>query len=193
MFEIKTSEFDFQPQQVRVLGSAVPQKIDVNTLYAVEEEQVGAEMDPSLTSSVIKRKGRTLLTDKSTRPKKTGHVTLDKLPEKSFKGGSTAGKGLTSDEEALLKMRAAHNMSDDEFAFLKDYRRLEELEREKGIKFFQCIGDPPATEEFVANIQVKRLNFIEEKELEMREQDCLRFATEVNSDKVVVPTNVNIT
>jgi hypothetical protein len=26
-----------------------------------------------------------------------------------------------------------------------NYRRLEDLEREKGIKFFQCIGDPPHT------------------------------------------------
>jgi hypothetical protein len=32
--------------------------------------------------------------------------------------------------------------------FQKEFRRLEELEREKGIKFFECIGDPPMTDEF---------------------------------------------
>lgn len=47
-------------------------------------------------------------------------------------------------------------LSDNEFAFLKDYRRLEELEREKGIKFFECIGDPPATDEFKNGIVVQR-------------------------------------
>jgi len=31
--------------------------------------------------------------------------------------------------------------------FIKEYRHLEDLEREKGIKFFQCIGDPPITKE----------------------------------------------
>lgn len=32
-FEIRTSEFDFKPQVVRVFGSAVPQRMDVNQFY----------------------------------------------------------------------------------------------------------------------------------------------------------------
>lgn len=40
-------------------------------------------------------------------------------------------------------------MTDEETGFLVEYRRLEELEREKGIKFFQCVGDEPHTEQFV--------------------------------------------
>ena len=36
--------------------------------------------------------------------------------------------------------------------FIKEYRTLEELEREKGIKFFQCVGDPPHDHEFVGSI-----------------------------------------
>jgi len=37
-------------------------------------------------------------------------------------------------------------MSATELQFLKEFRKLEDLEREKGIKFFECIGDPPATD-----------------------------------------------
>jgi hypothetical protein len=37
-------------------------------------------------------------------------------------------------------------MSQAELKFLKEFRKLEDLEREKGIKFFECIGDPPATD-----------------------------------------------
>jgi len=37
-------------------------------------------------------------------------------------------------------------MSGPELQFLKEFRKLEDLEREKGIKFFECIGDPPATD-----------------------------------------------
>jgi len=59
-------------------------------------------------------------------------------------------------EDNLTKMRQAMGLSDNEFAFLKDYRRLEELEREKGIKFFECIGDPPATHEFKNGIVAQR-------------------------------------
>jgi hypothetical protein len=39
---------------------------------------------------------------------------------------------------------------------------------------------------------VKRQNFIDNKLDEMRDQDRLRFATEVNRDKVVVPTDIDI-
>ena len=36
-------------------------------------------------------------------------------------------------------------LSEQEQVFLKEYARLENLEREKGIKFFECIGDAPMT------------------------------------------------
>jgi len=42
-------------------------------------------------------------------------------------------------------------MTGDETTFLMEYRRLEDLEREKGIKFFQCVGDEPHSQEFVDN------------------------------------------
>lgn len=70
-----------------------------------------------------------------------------------------------------------------------EYRRLEDLEREKGIKFFQCVGDEPHTQEFVDNINNNRTNLIEKRACAMREKDSHRFVTEVDSDKVVVDIN----
>jgi hypothetical protein len=55
-----------------------------------------------------------------------------------------------------MAMAKSMKLSESEMKFLKSYRTLEDLEREKGIKFFECVGDPPATEEFVTNIDVKR-------------------------------------
>ena len=49
-------------------------------------------------------------------------------------------------------------LTDAEQRFIKEYRRLEDLEREKGIKFFQCIGDEPHTEKFVNGIEDNRSN-----------------------------------
>jgi len=60
-------------------------------------------------------------------------------------------------------MKQTKNMSATELQFLKEFRKLEDLEREKGIKFFECIGDPPATEQFVSHVKVLRNNFIENK------------------------------
>ena len=77
-------------------------------------------------------------------------------------------------------------LSVDEQDFIKQYRKLEELEREKGIKFFQCVGDPPHTKAFVDSINDKRTNLIDSGLNEMRAADCSRYVTELDRDKVVV-------
>ena len=56
-------------------------------------------------------------------------------------------------------------LSVEEQEFIKEYRNLEELEREKGIKFFQCIGDPPHKPEFVTSVNDKRAHILEQKAL----------------------------
>jgi len=115
---------------------------------------------------------------------------LDKIPEKSFKKKEAA----TQEEKVEDKLANLKSMklSEDELTFLKEYRRLEDLEREKGIKFFECIGDPPSTDEFINGVKDKRSLLIEQGLNKMRMEDVGRFAVEVNKDKVVVPTTVNI-
>jgi hypothetical protein len=57
-------------------------------------------------------------------------------------------EGLNSahQEEAMDTIKLKNiKLSKDEQEFIKNYRRMEDLEREKGIKFFQCIGDEPIT------------------------------------------------
>ena len=49
-------------------------------------------------------------------------------------------------------------LTDAEQRFIKEYRRLEDLEREKGIKFFQCVGDAPHTDQFTKGIEGNRDN-----------------------------------
>ena len=71
-------------------------------------------------------------------------------------------------------------LSKEEQAFLKEYRRLEELEREKGIKFFSCIGDPQITQETIENIKQSRAQIIEDKEENIREKDVTRYNPEID-------------
>jgi hypothetical protein len=104
-------------------------------------------MDASFIDS--KMRGKTLLTDKSIR----GGVTLDKIPEKNFK---TKKVESNDDTKAIVSQSKSMKLSESDMAFLKEYRTLEDLEREKGIKFFECIGDPPATPTFVNNVVAKR-------------------------------------
>lgn len=81
-------------------------------------------------------------------------------------------------------------LSVEEQDFIKEYRKLEELEREKGIKFFQCVGDPPHSQQFVDDIEGRREYTLQTEADHMRTQDCQRFQTEFDSDKVVVETSV---
>lgn len=77
-------------------------------------------------------------------------------------------------------------MTAEQQAFLMEYRRLEELEREKGIKFFQCVGDPPHTQGFVNNVHSVREDIKTDTANKMRHKDCTRFETHIDKDKVVV-------
>ena len=97
----------------------------------------------------------------------------------------TADQG---NQPSVLTNLKGVKLSLDEQEFLKEYRKLEELEREKGIKFFQCVGDPPHSNEFVDSINNKRNNILENESRDMRDTDCHRFETQVNQDKVVVNT-----
>ena len=104
-----------------------------------------------------------MLTDKSSRPRGS---TLDKIPERNFKKKVVVSN---DDTEAIVKQAKSMKLSDVDMAFLKEYRTLEDLEREKGIKFFECIGDPPATQEFKDNVVVKRNNYIGDTREKMRD------------------------
>ena len=87
----------------------------------------------------------------------------------------------------MLNLKSV-KLSPEEQEFTRAYRALEELEREKGIKFFQCVGDPPHTEEFVESLQNRRQYALDSQADEMRAKDCGRFATQIDSDKVLVAT-----
>ena len=101
-----------------------------------------------------------------------GAQVLEKIPEGSFKkkSGDTQ-KGGAQPDTNTKKDQFAH-LSEDELAFLMDYRKLEDLEREKGIKFFECVGDPPMTEQFQQGVDSARGDFITNKQVEMRQNDC---------------------
>ena len=79
--------------------------------------------------------------------------TTGKLKSLNEKGAEEPKSATINNTLAALKNV---KMSADETNFLMEYRRLEDLEREKGIKFFQCVGDEPHTEEFIDKINDTR-------------------------------------
>ena len=66
------------------------------------------------------------------------------------------GIGSSNGPQSTLLNLKNVKLSAEEQEFIKEYRTLEELEREKGIKFFQCVGAPPHDQEFVGTIENRR-------------------------------------
>jgi hypothetical protein len=141
--QFRTSEFDMQPVMCRIVGNALPSKLNVKSGETVKEEQ---------EYEVKKTKTRTLLTNKkdAMRTSSRAGVRLEKLPEGSMTGTKVSAKaqsvdpsmrgpsdlGLaTQDIGAPLTLKN-HKVSAQEQNFIREYRHLEDLEREKGIKFF---------------------------------------------------------
>jgi hypothetical protein len=81
-------------------------------------------------------------------------------------------------------------LTENEQNFVKDYRKLEEMEREKGIKFFRCIGDEPHTKEFTDGVNEERSDLIENNLLVKRDCDVNRYKSEIDRDFVVVDTDI---
>lgn len=97
---------------------------------------------------------------------------MDKLPEpKPKQGGEEKGSATVEHKTNLRKL------TEDELLFLIDYRRLENLEKEKQLKFFVCIGDIKMAEILKRNIRIKRQRYILNLLDEMRTKDCHRFQT----------------
>lgn len=78
------------------------------------------------------------------------------MDSKDGLGSIVSADGNKEVQASILNNLKSVKLSVDEQDFIKQYRKLEELEREKGIKFFQCVGDPPHTDQFINGIQNKR-------------------------------------
>ena len=71
---------------------------------------------------------------------------LQAIESKDGLGSIVSADGNKEVQASILNNLKSVKLSVDEQDFIKQYRKLEELEREKGIKFFQCVGDPPHTD-----------------------------------------------
>lgn len=96
---------------------------------------------------------------------------------------------LDTKEEAqisILQNLKMTKLTVDEQLFASQFNTLEERERDKAIKFFQCVGDLPHTAEFTHSVRLKRVMNLETAKMKMFHEDCSRFSIEVNRDQVVV-------
>eukprot|EP00357_Protocruzia_adherens_P026922 CAMPEP_0115010078 /NCGR_PEP_ID=MMETSP0216-20121206/23065_1 /TAXON_ID=223996 /ORGANISM="Protocruzia adherens, Strain Boccale" /LENGTH=639 /DNA_ID=CAMNT_0002378151 /DNA_START=305 /DNA_END=2224 /DNA_ORIENTATION=- len=95
-----------------------------------------------------------------------------------------ATSGVTTGRKKLDIVQAKRLAKESDF--LTSYRQLEDLDREKEIKFFQCIGDAYITEEETAAIRDHRQKVEEERRELLCHQDCVRYQVETDRERVTV-------
>lgn len=119
IIKVRTSEFDSQDKVIRIVGNATP-VTGLTKMIQIEQPVIEEEPRP-----------KTLLHSRQ----KTAGVKLEKLGQSE--GSQLKTLGATTDEQnsSILNLKNI-KLTPDEQQFIKEYRRLEELEREKGIKFF---------------------------------------------------------
>jgi len=87
-------------------------------------------------------------------------LRLKKLSKRDTEGHADTALATGSHElikhQGGIELKMVVKPTDEEQNFIREYKKLEEIEREKGIKFFRCIGDEPHTKEFVAGIDDAR-------------------------------------
>lgn len=196
---------------MRIVGAAKPGTLNVSTTanvpyYIEDPESYRGDMeDKSEYSTDIKKtKSKTLLRNKPKYTKRpTSGVKLKKIDQSqlsiSQKDIGTARKSLQKtdrtalgateiapegDTFAALKIKLTPEQQD----FITKYRKLEELDKVKEIKFFRCLGDPPITSEEIEDYKKKREEFI--KEQEYRKYENIQYNTETDQDRVVVDTDL---
>lgn len=108
---IRTTEFDSQPKLIRIVGSAAP--------FSGQPTDIAKEELPT----------KTLLTSTKSYNPNPRNTKLKKIGEK-------VQEPTQSQTNSALANLKSVKMTAEETNFLVEYRRLEELEREKGIKFF---------------------------------------------------------
>lgn len=143
---MRTSEFDSQPKTVRIVGSSQSNLLELSNSDHVWLAEAAAQT-PQFEAT------KTLLMGSRGGP---ARLQLQKLPDK-YQTQTDKGIVIKPEITGLINLKNV-KLTEAEQRFIKEYRRLEDLEREKGIKFFQCVGDEPHTEQFVDMIEERRDN-----------------------------------
>jgi len=143
---VRTSEFDSQPKTVRIVGSSQSNLLELSNSDHVWLAEAAAQT-PQFEAT------KTLLMGSRGGP---ARLQLQKLPDK-YQTQTDKGIVIKPEITGLINLKNV-KLTEAEQRFIKEYRRLEDLEREKGIKFFQCVGDEPHTEQFVDMIEERRDN-----------------------------------
>lgn len=191
-FKLTTTEFNSKPEEVRVVGSAVPGTINIGTRDKIEVEDYGRGYDDIDEESdyppMARDRPRTLLNDKSAKYQKRpgSGVKLQKLDSNKLSTVRDKEGDKPAEEMMGTLPTLKIKLTPDEVEFITKYRQLEDLDKVKEIKMFRCLGDPPITDEDVDFHKQRRSDYIDGKNLEKYHDT--QYTTELDTD---IPPGLN--
>lgn len=160
--ELRLSEFDYKPISMKLIASGTHKLMDTPQVSMIE-------------SSPLRNK--TLL-------KGSKESSLIEKPRKLPELGTKPSKTLTKISQMLFKPKSIDRVIYEQ-QFNTEYRRLEEFDREKEFKIYQCLGNSHPTEDFIKSVVNLRGEKDYSKKEDMRIKDCMRNTHQLDQDKAV--------
>eukprot|EP00347_Sterkiella_histriomuscorum_P018462 403345428 len=175
LVKFTTNEFNNHPIICKIKGDALPSQLDVRAaLQKIENRQSsGNQMHSDANKKISEydlrktRGGKFTISDRpqsrdEMRSSSKAGIRLDKLQHDGIARLQLQQVGVKNEDEdydEMLEMLKNPTVPLYLQNFLREYKRLEDLERDKYSKFFQCIGDPPANEEYRPRWEALETNF----------------------------------
>ncbi|CAG9325479.1 CFAP221 [Blepharisma stoltei] len=160
--ELRLSEFDYRPITMKLIASGMHKQMETPMMSRID------------SSPII---NRTLL-------KGNKETSFERAPKKLPEIVPKPSKTLTKFAQMLVKPKLIDRVIYEQ-QFNTEYRKLEEGDREKEFKIYQCIGNPHPSEELIKEIIDLRAEKDYNKNEEMRNKDCMRNAHQVDQDKPI--------
>lgn len=73
-----------------------------------------------------------------------------------------------------------------ERAYLDHFNQVSQLDKDKEIRFFECIGDIPIKQETINSIMQERQYYLQQKLNEMQNKGITRYALQLDQDSAIV-------
>lgn len=203
-FKMTTTEFNCKPCIVRVVGALKPEDVkrkDISYYFDENQGYNDEEMNTMRSKTLLgnkpskysKRPGSGVKLKKidqthlsSSRKAAMSTKRLAESTKRIKETQKTTQKGSMAATDAFATIKK--KLTPEEQDFIMNYRKLEELDKVKEIKFFQCLGDPPITSEEIDNFNQGRKDFIDQTNF-LRFQNT-RYSTETDTDRVLVETDL---
>ncbi|CAD8145233.1 unnamed protein product [Paramecium pentaurelia] len=186
--ELKIAQFDFEPLCIKIMGSgrfpenkktlrpsstkklkSITNSSRPKLLQNTQEIPIGESPKPGETQQIenqVQERSKTLKMTKSNKLKR-----------------SQSQQQESNDNIGIDKLKGRQLL---EKSYLDHFNQIQSLDKEKEMRFFQCVGDPPINESQVQDIILERQQYLNNYLEDVQAKGTTRYKLLINADSTIV-------